>query len=528
MGWTVLGGAGSCLRTDAEVRAGDYSCELVEPINTFSGCGLRSQAVSAVGGELYDISGWFYARTGEGAVEDTIFRYRVEWRDDDGMVLGTAPGLEGFSNEYFGVWEKKEYRWLEAPAGTERATFLVECREEEDRGAGAYIDDFFLALSDPTPVPTVTPSATPSPTPTAEATPSPTPGKSVVPTPSPTATIIRCFAFSGRVTARENGEPLAGARVRGYFADGWTATAVTDGEGDYRLAVCTHYPEGEVAVRARRVGYLPDYRREEYRDWEGEEEVDLELSADGLAVGVADGDYDGDGISEVTIFREATGMWAVRGGDRVYFGAEGDDLVAADYDGDGSAEVAVFRGESGLWAIRDLTRVYYGLAGDVAIPGDYDGDGTAEIAVFRNESGLWAVRGLTRWYFGARYDRPVPGNYDVSGSVRPAIYRPASGLWAVKGVTRAYFGTTGDLLVTGDYTGEGYRRIGVYRPASGLWAIRDLSRFYFGIAGDIPAPAGYDWWFDRPAIFRPRNGLWAIRGMTRAYFGSPADCPATR
>ncbi|MDP8235631.1 MAG: SBBP repeat-containing protein, partial [Candidatus Erginobacter occultus] len=67
-----------------------------------------------------------------------------------------------------------------------------------------------------------------------------------------------------------------------------------------------------------------------------------------------------------------------------------------DYNGDGTSDIGIFRESSGLWAIRDLTRVYFGQNGDIPSPGDYDGSGTTEIAVFRPSSGLWALRAVSR------------------------------------------------------------------------------------------------------------------------------------
>ena len=78
-----------------------------------------------------------------------------------------------------------------------------------------------------------------------------------------------------------------------------------------------------------------------------------------------------------------------------------------DYNGDGTWKVGIFRPASGLWAIRGLSRIYFGTPGDVGIPGDYDGDGTARIGVFRPSSSLWAIRGLTRIYFGSSSDLPA-------------------------------------------------------------------------------------------------------------------------
>lgn len=83
--------------------------------------------------------------------------------------------------------------------------------------------------------------------------------------------------------------------------------------------------------------------------------------------------------------------------------------AAADFDGDGTNDIGIFRQSSGLWAIRNVTRIYFGATNDEPRPGDYNGDGRADVAVFRKSSGLWAVRGLTRVYYGGWGDEALIG-----------------------------------------------------------------------------------------------------------------------
>jgi len=239
-------------------------------------------------------------------------------------------------------------------------------------------------------------------------------------------------------------------------------------------------------------------------------------------------DFNGDGTCEIAVFRESSGLWAVRGLTRAYFGGTGDLPVPADYSGDGTSKIAVFRAGSGLWAVRGETRMYFGAGSDLPVPGDYGG-GSGRFAVFRESSGLWAVRGLTRFYFGKTGDLPVPSDYDGDGAPEAAVFRASSGLWAVRGLTRAYFGGLGDLPVPSDYDGDGTPEIAVFRAGSGLWAVRGLTRRYFGASLDRPVPADYSGTgTDRIAVFRGRNGLWAVAGGTRAYFGREGDLPVTR
>ncbi|MFH1038881.1 MAG: DUF1565 domain-containing protein [PVC group bacterium] len=247
------------------------------------------------------------------------------------------------------------------------------------------------------------------------------------------------------------------------------------------------------------------------------------------AAGVRHTDYNGDGTSDIGIFRGSSGLWAVREITRVYFGGSADDTVPGDYDGDGTTDIGIFRASSGLWAIREVTRTYFGSSADSPVPGDYDGDGTCDIGIFRDASGLWAVRGVTRVYYGTTGDEPVPGYYG-GNEASVAVFRPSSALWAVRGVTRTYFGQAADGRVPGDYVGSGVWEVGIFRPASGLWAVKGVTRRYFGGSFDLPSPADYNGnGADEIGIFREGSGLWAVSNVTRVYFGgSPGDIPVTR
>ena len=245
-------------------------------------------------------------------------------------------------------------------------------------------------------------------------------------------------------------------------------------------------------------------------------------------------DYNGDGTSDIAIFRASSGLWAIRGVTRVYFGGSSDYSAPGDYNGDGTTEIGIFRDSTGLWALRGVTRTYFGDIDDIPTPGDYDGDGIWDIGIFRPTSGLWAIQGVTRVYFGISSDSPAPGYYYGDDILDIAIFRPASGLWAIRGVTRIYYGsgggtTTDDSPVQGDYDGDGIFEVGIFRPRSGLWAIRGVTRINFGKYYDSPVPADYNGdGRNDIGIFRPTAGLWAEVGVTRVYFGLSEDEPVTR
>ena len=236
-------------------------------------------------------------------------------------------------------------------------------------------------------------------------------------------------------------------------------------------------------------------------------------------------DYNGDGTSDISIFRSSTGLWAIKDITRVYFGTQADIPVPGDYNNNGMTDIGIFRKSSGLWAIRGITRVYFGGSSDLSAPGDYNGDGFCDVAIFRESTGLWAVQGITRCYFGSEEDIAIPGYYQGLRKKEIAIFSPSSGLWACRSFTRFYYGSTDDRPAVADYDGDGSEESAIFRADSALWAIRGYSRIYYGSTSDTPVAAPYGGGAAVVAIFRENSGLWALRGLSRVYYGSKDDIP---
>ncbi len=265
-------------------------------------------------------------------------------------------------------------------------------------------------------------------------------------------------------------------------------------------------------------------------------------------------DFDGDGKTDISIFRPAPGQWwYLRSSDNTNrafsFGSSTDKIVPGDYTGDGKTDIAVFRPSTGFWSVlRSEDSTFYGFpfgtSGDVAAPADYDGDGKTDAAVFRLSNTTWFISkstgGTTITQFGAIGDAPAVADYDGDGKADIAIYRVALGQWwylrSSDGTNRAFtFGTSTDKPMQGDYTGDGKADLAFFRPSTGQWFIlrSEDSTFYgfpFGTSGDIPAAGDYDGdgRFDA-AVFRPSNLTWYLNRSTAGTqivgFGATGDQP---
>ncbi|HQU84865.1 MAG TPA: cytochrome c peroxidase [Pyrinomonadaceae bacterium] len=250
-------------------------------------------------------------------------------------------------------------------------------------------------------------------------------------------------------------------------------------------------------------------------------------------------DFDGDGKTDVSVFRPADGNWYIfRSSDNsfssVAFGLASDVLTPADFDGDGKTDVGVFR--NGAWYLqrsRDgLQVINFGSAGDKPQPADYDGDGIADAAVFRASTGTWYIQqshdGFKAVTFGNSTDRAVAADYDGDGKADVAVYR--DGNWYIQQSSQGFkavsFGTAEDKPVFGDYDGDGKADTAVYRPSAGAWYILRSSdggfvAANFGISTDVPSPGDYDGdGKNDVAVFR--SGNWYLMQSSNNAFRAQA------
>lgn len=278
-------------------------------------------------------------------------------------------------------------------------------------------------------------------------------------------------------------------------------------------------------------------------------------------------DFDGDGRTDASVFREGT--WYINPSTAPntfygqHWGLPTDKLVPADYDGDGKTDISVFR-SSGSWG---MSHFYILLSStntfrieefhdfpniDSSVVGDWDGDGKADIAIYRcgaspgDPCSFFYRRSSPQPHpvpyassitWGVHGDEALRGDFDGDGKMDAAVYRASNNYWYIlrssDGQVRyVNSGVATDKRVSGDFDGDGKTDIAIYRD--GVWAVLQSSNnqgLYagWGLGTDQLVPGDYNG--DGRTDFAVwRDGdYWILDSATQQYayrrFGLAGDVP---
>lgn len=291
----------------------------------------------------------------------------------------------------------------------------------------------------------------------------------------------------------------------------------------------------------------------------------------------APSDYDGDGISDIIVFRPSNGWWFILPSESNFeysqlkayqLGLPGDQPLIGDFDGDGHSDLAVWRPSNGFWFTRQSSQNYstinwmqWGLPGDKPISADFDGDGLHDMAVYRpsiattfilRSSGGFnrssALAGNQTYLSlinlgGLGYDA-LTGDFNGDGAADLSLVWQPARYWQVKNFSNQLimnlpWGMPGDTPLTCDFDGDSLSdRIIVRANASGTldwfiaYANTRVDVLNHGYSGDIPLCNGdYDG-DNKPDLttFHPATGEWIVKNSSTAQiitrqFGLPGDIP---
>ena len=193
------------------------------------------------------------------------------------------------------------------------------------------------------------------------------------------------------------------------------------------------------------------------------------------------GDWNGNGVDTIGLFRpnanvhganrfyldmDGDGAINLTAGDLSFFMGQINDLpIAGDWNGDGIDEVGLFRTSTNNFYLdmdgdyvidlngNDL-RYIMGAPGDLPISGDWNGDGADEVGLFRPTTNVFYL--------------------DVNGN----------GIIDLQNGDLQYLmGAPGDLPITGDWNGNGADEVGLFRPSTNLFYLDHNGNGIIDISG---------------------------------------------
>lgn len=286
-------------------------------------------------------------------------------------------------------------------------------------------------------------------------------------------------------------------------------------------------------------------------------------------------DYDGDGKSDLIVWRPSTAFWYIlksstgfnlSNADNYEWGLFGDIPLLGDFDGDAKSDLVVWRPSNGTWYLKTSKSNYqngvviqWGINGDMPIVGDVDGDKISDITVYRQASGSFysllssssfnrdaALSGssnaMKQVALGGLANDPVMGDFNGDGTDDYVTLWQLIRFWQIKSADGTFLGSLpwgnpGDAPRGCDINNDTLDDRIIIRPNSrytldwfGALTGAGVSSFTFGSLGDVPG-CRHDYDGDGIAeavVFRQNNGNWYLRdgqtgNLISQQFGLPGD-----
>lgn len=228
-------------------------------------------------------------------------------------------------------------------------------------------------------------------------------------------------------------------------------------------------------------------------------------------------------LKSVGVFRPSNGIVYLKNANtggvadlNFVYGVAGDKPIAGDWDGDGIDSLGIYR--NGTFYLRNSNTTgaanivfAFGASGDLPIAGDWNGDGIDTVGVYRSSTGVFFLRNSNSagpadvsFVLGNPGDVPIAGDWNGDGTTTTGVFRPSNGIVYLKNTNVSGFadiylvyGNAGDLPLAGDWNADGISSVGIYR--NGVFYLRNSNTqgvadlvFAMGNNGDVPIAGDWD------------------------------------